>query len=128
MYYFTCLSHIVDGIVLPTGMRVWVVCTHTRTRLPDGHMMLPIYVPAGRNIIPYPSPYLVKPVGYSGFGYPLPSLVTAGGHDGGGADPRPEVGDDPDLWAPPVSGWPKKKRRRGAVGPAGKCCWAAWAG
>jgi hypothetical protein len=38
---------------------------HTRTRLPDGYMMLPIYVLAGRNIIPYPSPYRVKPVGYS---------------------------------------------------------------
>jgi hypothetical protein len=72
MYYFTRLSHIVDGFILHAGMRVWVVCT--RTRLPDGYMMLPIYVPAGRNIIPYPSPYRVKPVGYSGFGYPLPSL------------------------------------------------------
>jgi hypothetical protein len=76
MYYFTSLSHIVDEFILPTGMRVWVVCTHTRTRLPDGYMMLPIYVPAGRNIIPYPSPYRVKPVGYPGFGYPLSSLIT----------------------------------------------------
>jgi hypothetical protein len=74
MYYFTRLSHIVDRFILPAGMRVWVVRTHTRTRLPDGYMMLPIYVPAGRNIIPYPSLYRVKPVGYSGFGYPLPSL------------------------------------------------------
>jgi hypothetical protein len=71
MYYFTRLSHIVDGFILPAGMRVWVVCTHTRTRLPDGYMMLPIYVPAGRNT----SPYRVKLVGYSGFGYPLPSLA-----------------------------------------------------
>jgi hypothetical protein len=63
-------------------MRVWVVCTRTRTRLPDGHMMLPNYVPAGRNIISYPSPYRVKPVGYSGFGYPLPSLGrTAAGEE-----------------------------------------------
>jgi hypothetical protein len=75
MYYFTSLSHIVNGFILLAGMWVWVVCTHTRTRLPDGYMMLPIYVPAGRNIIPYPSPYRVKPVGYSGFGYPLPSLL-----------------------------------------------------
>jgi hypothetical protein len=74
MYNFRCLSHIVDGFILPAGMRVWVVCTHTRTHLPDGYMMLPIYVPAGRNIIPYPSPYRVKPVGYLGFGYPLTSL------------------------------------------------------
>jgi hypothetical protein len=75
MYYFTRLSHIVDGFILPAGLRVWVVCTHTRTRLPDGYMMLHIYVPVGRNIIPYQSPYRVKPVGYSGFGYPLPSLI-----------------------------------------------------
>jgi hypothetical protein len=52
----------------------------------------------------------------------------AGGVDGGGAaDPRPEVGDDLDLRAPPVSGWPKKKRREGCVGPAGKADWAGWA-
>jgi hypothetical protein len=74
MYYFARLSHIVDGFILPAGMRVWVVCTHTR--LLDGYMMLPIYVPIGRNILPYSSPYQVKPVGYSGFGYPLPSLVV----------------------------------------------------
>jgi hypothetical protein len=75
MYDFTCLSHIVGGFILRVGMRVWVVCTHTRTRLPDGYMMMLIYVPAGRNIIPYPSTYRVKLVGYSGFRYPLPSLV-----------------------------------------------------
>jgi hypothetical protein len=75
MYYFTRLSHIVDGFILTTGMWVCVVCTHTCTCLPDGYMMLPIYIPAGRNIISYPSPYRVKPVGYSGFGYPLTSLV-----------------------------------------------------
>jgi hypothetical protein len=61
--YFTC------------GYAVWVVCTRTRTRLPDGYMMLHICVPAGRNMIPYPPLYRVKPVRYSGFGYPLPSLV-----------------------------------------------------
>jgi hypothetical protein len=75
MYDFTCLSHIVGGFILRVGMRVWVVCTHTRTRLPDGYMMMLIYVPAGRNIIPYPSTYRVKLVGYSGFRYPLPYLV-----------------------------------------------------
>jgi transposase InsO family protein len=37
-------------------------------------MFLPINIPAGREIIPYPPSYRVKPVGYSGFGYPLPSL------------------------------------------------------
>jgi hypothetical protein len=42
MYDFTRLSHVVDGFILPAGMRVWVVCTHTHTRLPDGYMMLPI--------------------------------------------------------------------------------------
>jgi len=30
-------------------------------------------VSTGRKLIPYPSSYRVKPVGYSGFGYPLPS-------------------------------------------------------
>jgi hypothetical protein len=34
------------------------------------------------------------------------------------ANLRPEVGDDLDLRAPPVGGWPKKKRREGCVGPA----------
>jgi hypothetical protein len=77
MYDFTRSSHIIGGFILPAGIRVWVVCTHTRTRLPDGYMMLPIYVPAGRNIIPYPPPYRVKPVGYSGFGYLLPSLCMS---------------------------------------------------
>jgi hypothetical protein len=48
MYYFTRLSHIVDGFILPAGMRVWVVRTHTRTRLHGGYMMFPIYVPAGK--------------------------------------------------------------------------------
>ena len=33
---------------------------------------------------------------------------------------RPEVGDDPDMWAPHVSGW----RRRGRAASAG----LAWAG
>jgi hypothetical protein len=43
--------------------------------LPDGYMMLPICVPMGRNMIPYPPIYWVKHIGYSGFGYLLPSLV-----------------------------------------------------
>jgi hypothetical protein len=73
MCNFAHLSHIVDGYILPTGTWVWVVCTCTRTRVPDGYMMLPICVPAGRNIISYLPLYRVKPVGYSGFGYPLPS-------------------------------------------------------
>ena len=80
MCNFTSFSHIVDGDILPAGMRVWVVCT--RTRLPDWYMILPICVPAGRDMIPYPSPYRVKPVGYSGFGYPLPSLLVGGDGDG----------------------------------------------
>jgi hypothetical protein len=87
MYNFTRLSHIVDEFILPAGMRVWVVCIHTRIRLPDGYMILPIYVPVGRNIILYPSPYRVKPVGYSGFGYPLPSLDGIGSHPSAAAPP-----------------------------------------
>ncbi len=29
---------------------------------------------------------------------------------------RPEVGDDPDRWTPPVSGW-ERGRERGRLGP-----------
>jgi hypothetical protein len=49
--------------------------------------------------------------------------VTANGLDGGGGggvDPRPEVGDDPDLRAPPVGERCKKKRRGARDGPAGR--------
>jgi hypothetical protein len=35
---------------------------------------LPINIPVGREIIPYPPSYRVKPIGYTGFGSPLPSL------------------------------------------------------
>jgi hypothetical protein len=38
---------------------------------------LPNNVPTGTKFLPYPPPYRVKPVGYSGFGYPLPSLAAA---------------------------------------------------
>jgi hypothetical protein len=55
-------------------MRVWVVYTRTRTRIPDGYRILSNNVPTGRKFIPYPPLYRVIPVGYSGFGYPLPSL------------------------------------------------------
>jgi hypothetical protein len=51
---------------------------HTRTRIPDGYEILPNNVPAGTKFLPYPPPYRVKPVGYSGFGYPLPFLVATG--------------------------------------------------
>jgi hypothetical protein len=37
---------------------------------------LPNNVPTGTKFLPYPPPYRVKPVGYSGFGYPLPSLAA----------------------------------------------------
>jgi hypothetical protein len=57
-------------------MRVWVVYTRTRTRIPDGYRILSNNVPTGRKFIPYPPLYRVIPVGYSGFGYPLPSLVA----------------------------------------------------
>jgi hypothetical protein len=39
---------------------------------------------------------------------------------GGAADLRPEVEDDPDLRAPPVSGWPKKKKGKVAVWAGGR--------
>ena len=53
--------------------RVWVVYTHTCTRIPDGYKNSSNNVPVGAKCLPYPPPYRVKPVGYSGFGYPLPS-------------------------------------------------------
>ena len=52
--------------------RVWVVYTHIRTRIPDGYKNSSNNVSAGAKCLPYPSPYRVKPVGYSGSGYPLP--------------------------------------------------------
>jgi hypothetical protein len=64
--YYLC------GFFLPAGMWVWVVYTHTRTRIPDGYRNSSNNVPAGAKCLPYPPPYRVKPVGYSGFGYPLP--------------------------------------------------------
>jgi hypothetical protein len=72
MCNFAHLSHIIDEYILPAGMGSMYPHPH---RLPDGYMMLPICVPAGRNMIPYPHLYRVKPVGYSGLGYPLPSVV-----------------------------------------------------
>jgi len=65
--YYLC------GFFLPAGMRVWVVYTHTRTRIPDGYKNSSNNVPAGVKCLPYLPPYQVKPVGYSGFEYPLPS-------------------------------------------------------
>ena len=53
--------------------RVWVLYTHTRTRIPDGYKNSSNNVPAGAKCLPYPPPYRVKPVRYSGFRYPLPS-------------------------------------------------------
>jgi hypothetical protein len=44
----------------------------------------------------------------------------AGGLDGGRLTRRLEVGGEPDGRAPPVGVWRKKKRRGGAVGPAGE--------
>ena len=67
--YYLC------GFFLPAGMRVWVVYTHTRTRIPDGYKNSSNNVPTGAKCLPYPPPYRVKLVGYSGFGYPLPSWV-----------------------------------------------------
>ena len=67
------LDIIYAGFFLPAGMRVWVVYTHTRTRIPDGYKNSSNNVPTGAKYLPYPPPYRVKPVGYSGFGYPLPS-------------------------------------------------------
>jgi hypothetical protein len=81
MYYFTRLLHIVDGFILPMGMRVWVVRTHTRTRLPDGYMMLPIYVPVGRNIIPYLSPYRGKTRQVLRFRVPIAISSRVAGYD-----------------------------------------------
>ena len=61
---------------LPVGMRVWVVYTLTRTRIPDGYKNSSNNIPVGAKCLPYPPPYRVKPVGYSDFRYPLPSRVS----------------------------------------------------
>ena len=63
------VGYYLSGFFYP---RVWVVYTHTRTRIPDGYKNSSNNVPAGVKYLPYPPPYRVKPVGYSGFGYPLP--------------------------------------------------------
>jgi hypothetical protein len=77
MCKFTSLSQIVDGYILSASMRVWVVCTCTHTRLPDGYMILPICVTAGRDMFPYPASCRVIPVGYPGFGIPkAQELIT----------------------------------------------------
>jgi hypothetical protein len=44
--------------------------------------------------------------------------VTADGHEGGAVDPRAGGREERDGWAPPVSVRRKKKKGRGAVGPA----------
>ena len=57
--YYLC------GVFLPAGMRVWIVYTNTRTRIPDGYKNSSNNVTAGAKCLPYPPPYRVKPVGYS---------------------------------------------------------------
>jgi hypothetical protein len=46
----------------------------------------------------------------------------------GAADPRREVGGDPDLRAPPAGDWRKNKRKGRRLGRRGTAGWAAWAG
>ena len=69
--YYLC------GFFLPAGMRVWVVYTHSCTRIRDGYKNSSNNVPAGAKCLPYPPSYRVKPVGYSGFKYPLPFWVVS---------------------------------------------------
>jgi hypothetical protein len=77
IYILICLYGLYEyylcGFFLLAGMRVWVVYTHTRTRIPDEYKNSSNNVPAGTKCLPYPSSYRVKLVGYSGFEYPLPS-------------------------------------------------------
>ena len=45
--YYLC------GVFLPAGMRVWVVYTHTHTRIPDGYKNSSNNVPADAKCLPY---------------------------------------------------------------------------
>ena len=48
---------------LPAGTQVWIVCPRTHTRIPNRQRFLPISIPVGEELFPYPPLYGVKHIG-----------------------------------------------------------------
>jgi hypothetical protein len=66
----------------PHGERGWGMFPHPHPRLPIGGGFFPVYIPAGGEPSPSPSPNGRIPRGESGIGAPLPSLDPCAAHAG----------------------------------------------
>jgi hypothetical protein len=80
----------------PRGERGWGMFPHPSPRLPIGVEFFPVYIPAGGEPSPSPSPNGGIPRGESGIGAPLPSLAMAQEVHGPEYDPSTEP-IDPDV-------------------------------